>query len=149
MPNVFDLALAIGFAAAWPLYVLLVGWPNHLKRLQAGDPDARPKVYRMLVLQEWGITAGILAVTIAFHRSFADTLWLRAPQGWRMPVGIAVPLVYALLLVMQIPAIARKPRARARLREHLKDLIPFAPARPLEWGGFQALSFTEIGRAHV
>lgn len=142
MPNLFDLALAIVFAVAWPLHEFLVGWPRHLKRLQAGDPDARPKIYRSMVLQQWVITAAILAVTIAFHRSFADTLWLRVPQGWRLPVGIALPLAYALLLVAQIPPIARKPAARARLRELMKDGGPMIPSTPREWGGFQSLSLT-------
>ena len=142
MPNSFDLALAIVIAVVWPLYEFLSGWPNHLKRLKAGDRDARPKIYRRMILQQWVITAAILAVTIAFHRSFADTLWLRAPQGWRLPVAVGLPLAYAVLLIVQIPAIARKPRARARLRELFKDADTMTPSRSIEWGWFQSLSLT-------
>jgi membrane protease YdiL (CAAX protease family) len=142
MPNAWDYALALLFAVLWPLYTFFIEWPKHVKRVQAGEPDARVKIYRRTFIQEWAITAAIVTLTIVFHRSLADALWLRAPLGWRLPVGIALPLTYAILLIAQVPAIAKNPGKRARLRERIKDLSPLVPANPVEWGWFRPLAVT-------
>lgn len=142
MPNSWDFALATIFAVIWPIHGYL-DWPNHVKRVAAGDPDARPRMYRSSSLQQWAITAAIVAVTIAFHRSLPAVLGLRWPAGWRQPIGIAVPLAYAVLFVMQVPAIARKPAALSRLRGKLeKDLGALIPTRPHEWNWYWPLAVT-------
>jgi len=142
MPNVWDFSLALLFAVVWPLYTFFIEWPRHVKRVQAGDADARVRIYRKTFIQEWVITGAIVALTIAFHRPLADALWLRAPQGWRLPVGIVLPLTYVVLLIVQIPAIAKNPAVRARLRERIKDLGPLVPTRPFEWTWFKPLAVT-------
>src|SRR4029078_13468887 len=70
------------------------------------------------------------------------TLGLTMPPGWRFPIGFVLPLVYGVLLALQIPAIAKKPPPLARLRGRLQDLSPLIPTRPLEWGWFRPLAVT-------
>ena len=142
MPNVWDFALALLFALLWPLYELLVEWPKHVKRVAAGEPGARVHLYRKILIEEWALTAVIVGLMIAFHRSAADMLWLRMPSGWRL-LGFALPLVYAVLLLLQVPALTRKPASLSRLRGRLeKDLGPLIPTRPLEWAWFRPLAVT-------
>lgn len=142
MPNSFDYALAILFAVIWPLYTCFVEWPKHVKRVAAGEPDARVRMYRKVLGQQWAITAAIVALAIVFHRSFADVLWLRVPAGWRV-VGFVLPAVYVVLLALQIPALQRKPEALSRLRGKLeKDLGALIPTRPVEWSWFKPLAVT-------
>lgn len=141
MPNVWDYALALVFAVLWPLYTLLVEWPRHVRRVAAGEPDARVRIYRKILIQEWALTAVIVALTIGFHRSVADALWLRMPAGWRV-VGFALPLAYGVLLLLQIPALARKPASLSRLRGRLEDLSPLIPTKPVEWSWFKPLAVT-------
>lgn len=142
MPNAWDYALALVFAVIWPLYTCFIEWPKHVKRVAAGDPDARVYMYRKVLFQEWAVMAAIVALTIAFHRSAVDVLWLHVPAGWRM-AGFALPIVYAVLLALQVPALARKPKSLARLRGRLeKDLGPLIPTRPLEWSWFKPVAVT-------
>ena len=142
MPNVWDYALAFVFAVIWPLYTCFVEWPKHVKRVAAGEPDARVRIYRKTIFNEWGVVAAIVALTIAFHRSAADVMWLHVPAGWRM-AGFVLPIAYAVLLMLQVPALARKPKSLARLRGRLeKDLGPLIPTRPLEWSWFKPLAVT-------
>ena len=142
MPNVWDYSLALLFAILWPLYTIFVEWPNHKKRVAAGEPDARVRIYRKIVFEQWGIMAAIVALTLAFHRSVIDTLWLHVPAGWRL-LGFALPLTYAVLLMLQIPGLARKPASLSRLRGRLeKDLGPLIPTNPLEWGWFRPVAVT-------
>jgi membrane protease YdiL (CAAX protease family) len=143
MPNVWDYALVLVFAVIWPLYTFFVEWPRHKRRVAAGEPDARVHMYRGVLIQQWAIMAAIVALTIAFHRSFADALWLRVPAGWRLPLGFGFPLVYGVLLALQVPALARKPASLSRLRGKLeKDLGPLIPTRPVEWSWFRPLAVT-------
>src|SRR5262249_44918478 len=100
MPNPWDFALTAIFAVIWPIHGSR-DWPKHVRRVAAGESDARPRMYQSLSVQQWAITAAIVAVTIAFHRSLPDVLGLHWPAGWRLSAGIALPLAYTVLFVMQ------------------------------------------------
>src|SRR5262245_60311031 len=106
MPNLWDFVIAALFAAAWPLHAYFIEWPHHVKRIASGDPRARVDLYRRTIAEEWAITAVIFAVTLLFARPIA-ALGLRAPHGWRLALGVAVPVLYGLLLAAQVPAITR------------------------------------------
>jgi membrane protease YdiL (CAAX protease family) len=126
MPGILDLALVVLFAALWPLYTHFVEWPRHVRAVAAGDPRARSRIYVRTIVQQWLISAAALALCLNAGRSLA-LLGLRAPSGWRLALGLALPLAYAVLMALQIPAIARSPATRAHLREKLAPLRALLP----------------------
>ncbi len=140
MPNLADFALALLFAVIWPLYTFFVEWPAHKRRLAAGDPEARIRLYRKTLVQEWIVTLVILAITVYFARPLLVTLGLVAPHGWRLGLGIGVPVVYAALLMQQTPMIVNNRVIRARVRDKLAPLAPLIPTRPAEWNWFRPLA---------
>ena len=140
MPNLFDLALALLFAVIWPLYTFFIEWPAHKRRIEAGDPEARVRLYRKTFVQEWTVTLGILALTVWFARPVLTTLGLVVPHGWRLVLGIAIPVAYSVLLKLQLPAIVNNRIIRARLRERIAPLAPLIPTRPAEWQWFRPLA---------
>ena len=142
MPHLIDFALAAVFAVIWPLYTFFVEWPAHVKRVAAGDPDARVRLYRKTFVQEWVVALAIFAVTIGSARPVVATLGLTTPQGWRLVLGIALPVVYAVLLVLQVPAIVNNAVIRSRMRGRLAPLLPLIPTRPQEWNWFRPLAVT-------
>lgn len=139
MPGLLDFTLLALLAVAWPLYTHLVGWPKHVKRVAAGDPGARIRMYRQTLVEEWAFAAAVAALWIAFARPL-EALALPLPSGWRLLIGAALPMTYAALLVAQVPAIARNAAARARIRLRLTALKPLIPHRAEEWRWFVGLS---------
>jgi len=140
MPHLVDFALAVLFAVVWPLYTFFVEWPAHKRRIEAGDPEARVRLYRKTLIQEWIVTLAIFALTVAFARPVLTTLGLVTPHGWRLVLGIGVPVVYAVLFMLQAPAIVNNRIIRARLRTRIEPLAPLIPTRPLEWNWFRPLA---------
>ncbi len=141
MPGILDLALVVFFAALWPLYTHFVEWPRHVRAVAGGDPGARSRIYVRTIVQQWLIAAAALALCLNAGRPLG-ALGLHAPVGWRLVVGIALPLAYAVLMALQIPAIARSPATRARLRGKLAALKPMLPHTTGEMRLFVPLSIT-------
>jgi membrane protease YdiL (CAAX protease family) len=141
MPTSWDFALVAGFAVLWPLYVHFIEWPRHVKRVEAGDADARVAIFRRTILQQW-LFAGVAIALFYFNARPFDALGLRAPQGWRLLLGIAIPALYATLMALQIPAIMKSDKSRASLRVKLAPLKPLVPHRAEEWHWFMPLSVT-------
>jgi membrane protease YdiL (CAAX protease family) len=141
MPGILDLALVVLFAALWPLHAHFVVWPRHVRAVAAGDPRARSRMYARTIVEQWLLAAAALALCLRAGRSLG-ALGLHAPEGWRLVVGIALPLAYAVLMALQIPAIARSPATRARLRGKLAALKPLLPHTAGEMRLFVPLSIT-------
>jgi len=108
VPTPFDVALVVVVAAAWPLLEYFVMWPRHVRAVDAGDARARVRVYQRTLMEEWVLAAAVMALTLASARPLA-TLGLRAPEGWRLWLGAAIPLVYGWLVFTQGRALGRKP----------------------------------------
>jgi membrane protease YdiL (CAAX protease family) len=136
-----DFALVALFAAAWPLYTNFIEWPRHVRAVEAGDRTARSRIYVRTILQQWALAAVTLTLCLRFGRPLA-ALGLRAPEGWRLALGAALPVAYAALMAAQIPAIARSPATRARLREKLAQLRALVPHTRGEWRRFVPLAIT-------
>ena len=141
MPGIPDFALVALFAAAWPLYTHFIEWPRHVRAVAAGDPKARSRIYARTIIQQWVLAAATLALCLRFGRPLA-AFGLRAPEGWRLWLGIALPLAYAALMGVQIPAIARSRATKAHLREKLAALSPLLPHTPAEFRLFVPLAIT-------
>lgn len=141
MPGLLDVALIVLFAVVWPLAEYFWLWPRHVRAVDAGDATARSRTYRRILWEEWLLAAAVVAVMVGAGRSLS-VLSLVAPSGWRLWVGAALPLVYAVLLVTQARALVARPAALAKLRERLQPLRALVPQTPGEFRLFVPLSLT-------
>jgi len=141
MPGPLDVALVILFAALWPLAECFWLWPAHVRSVEAGVAGARSRVYARMLVEEWALAAAVLALTLWRARPLA-TLGLGMPAGWRLLLGVAFPLVYSILVVMQGRALMARPQALARLRDKLAPLRALAPHTAAEFRLFVPLSIT-------
>jgi hypothetical protein len=141
MPNTTDLLFAAIFAVLWPLWNHLVVWPRHLRAVAAGDPRARPRLYRSAVLEQWLLTAVAVALTGIAGRE-PSTLGIVLPEGWRLWVGLAAPLAYGLLALGQVRSMLVSPQAVASVRAKVLPLRPLIPQTPGEWQSFVPLAVT-------
>jgi membrane protease YdiL (CAAX protease family) len=141
MPGALDIALIVLFAAVWPLVEYFVLWPRHVRAVDAGDPQARSRAYVFTLSEEWLLAAATVAVMLHAGRSLL-VLGLDAPRGWRLWLGIALPVVYGVLLVSQGRALSRRPASLAKLRKTLEPLRALIPHTAGEFRLFIPLSFT-------
>lgn len=141
MPGHLDYALVALFAVFGPIWSYFVYWPRFLRRVAAGDPRARLRLYRQTILELWLLTAAVAVLWIVFARPL-DALGLRLPGGWRLLLGLALPAAYVALLCVQIPPLVRDAGERARLRATIAPLAPVLPHRRDEWLSFAPLAVT-------
>ena len=140
MPGTTDLLFACLFAVVWPLWNHFVDWPRHLRAVAAGDPTARTRIYRRTVAEQWALTAVAVALALIHARSFA-TLGLTVPTGWRLVLGVAVPVAYLLLAMAQLRSFS-KPEALAKVRDGVAPLKALLPHTAAEWSEFRPLAVT-------
>jgi hypothetical protein len=141
MPGVLDIALVVLFSAVWPLAEYFYLWPRHVRAVDAGDANARSRTYVRTFFEEWFFAAAVVAVMVHFGRPLS-VLFLRMPHGWRLWLGLALPVAYVVLVVQQGSAIARSPKTLAKLRETLKPLRGLVPHTPREYRLFMPLCIT-------
>jgi len=141
MPHALDVALVMLFGAVWPLIEYFWLWPRHVRAVAAGMPGARSRTYARALVEQWALAAAVGALTVAFARSPAS-LGLRVPGGWRLGLGVSLPLMYLALIVFQGRALAARPEAQARLRQKLEPLRALLPHTPAEFRLFVSLCFT-------
>src|SRR5262245_52595440 len=132
MPGPLDVALVILFAVLWPLAEYFWLWPRHVRSVESGDAGARSRAYARTLVEEWTLAAAVLALTLWRARPLA-TLGLGMPVGWRLWLGVALPVVYSALLVMQGRALKARPQALARLRDRVAPLRALAPHTAAEF----------------
>src|SRR5438045_183706 len=141
MPGPLDLALIVLFSAVWPLVEYFVLWPRHVRAVDAGDPGARSRTYTRTLWEEWLFSAAVVAVMLYAGRSLG-VLNLASPHGWRLAVGVALPLAYLALIVTQGRMLAGRPEALTKLRKRLQPLRALVPHTPAEYRLFVPLSIT-------
>ncbi len=141
MPGWLDVTLVLAFAAAWPVYELLVGWPQLVRDVERGDPMARRRAYQETIALQWLFVAATMAITLAMGRSL-DTVGLHVPEGWRLWLGVGLPLAYTVLGVAQLRQLAAKPEALVALRTQLTPLKALLAHTRLEWRWFTPLAVT-------
>lgn len=141
MPGWLDVALVTLFAVVWPLAEYFWMWPRHVRAVERGDPNARSSAYVRMMLEQWTLAAMVMALTFAYSRPLS-TLWLQPPAGWRLGLGVLLPLAYGVLIAIQGRALTAKPDALARLRTKLAPLRPLIPHTLAEFRLFVPISFT-------
>lgn len=141
MPGLLDVALVVLFAALWPLLEYFWLWPRHVRAVDAGVRGARSAAYARTLFEQWALAAAVTVLTFAFRRPL-ETLGLRAPEGWRLLLGVAFPVAYLAMLIPQARALAAKPEAHSRLRGKLAPLRAILPHTPEEFRLFAPLCVT-------
>ena len=141
MPGPLDLALVLLFVVLGPLLEYAVWWPRHVRAVDAGVANARERFYGRIIIEEWLFAGAVIAVMLHAGRPL-DVLWLRLPQGWRLWVGVAVPLAYGVMVLTQGRALATRPASLARLRQTLQPLRAFIPHTSREYRLFVPLGLT-------
>jgi len=142
MPNAFDLVFAIIVFVAGTLLDYFVLWPYLLRKVDAGDPDARTRVYGILMGGEWLATIFVVGRWWMLARPWT-ALWLVPPRGWRLVASILAVLAVAALFRSQTRALARlSAEKRAHILRRLGRLIAFLPLTAAEYRWFVGLSFT-------
>ena len=140
MPNVFDVLLVLAFAVLLPMWSHFILWPRHERAVDAGDVRARSREYVRTIAAEWALVAAAVVLMIVNGRSLSG-LWLAPPVGWRA-AGYALPVVDAVLVLVQARAIASQPAALAKLRAKWQPLRALIPHTPGEYRLFALLSIT-------
>src|SRR5262245_12275762 len=141
MPGPLDVALVILFSALWPLADCFWVWPRHVRLVESGDAGARSRAYARMLVEEWALAAAVLALTLWRARPLA-TLGLGMPAGWRLWLGVALPVVYSFLVVMQGRTLRARPQTLAKLRGKLAPLRALAPHTAAEFRLFVPPSLT-------
>ena len=141
MPGWLDVAFIVLFAAVWPLLEYFVLWPRHARAVDAGDPGARSRVYTRTLVEEWSLAACCVALVLVPGRSFA-ALGVSMPEGWRLWLGVALPMVYGALVLVQGRMLAARPESLAKLKAKLAPLRALVPHTAGEYRLFVPLCFT-------
>lgn len=141
MPGPVDIALALLFAAAWPLFEHFYMWPRYVRAVNAGVPTARTRTYQRTLVEQWTLTALAAAALLHGGHSLAE-VWLVVPRGWRLWLGVALPVTYVALVWVQARTLFASPRSLAALRASLTPLRALLPHTPGEYVWFRPLAVT-------
>jgi membrane protease YdiL (CAAX protease family) len=144
MPSVLDLVFVALLAVAWPLYEHFVDWPRFLRALRDEPLRARPREYAATIATQWLIVAAAAALWMRAGRPWR-TVGLVAPGGWRLWAAAAAITLLAMLYGSQAAALARSPKARARVRQAIVPLEALLPHTTPEFRWFLAVSVTAGG----
>lgn len=90
-----------------------------MRRIAAGDPDARSRLYRSMMAWQWAYTIGLLCVWVWQDRPFA-LLGLTAPAGRAAWITAALCIAALAAYATQIRAVLTSTDARAAVRAQLE-----------------------------
>ena len=142
MPNAADLVFATIVFVAGALLDYFVLWPYLLRKVSGGDPDARTRVYGIIMGGEWLAALFVAGRWWMLARPWT-ALWLSPPRGWRLLASMLAVLAVVALLLSQTRSLARlSAERRVALRSRLGRLIALVPHTTAEYRWFVGLSVT-------
>jgi membrane protease YdiL (CAAX protease family) len=136
-----DHVLFAAIFIAWPLAEWLWYYPRSVRSIEAGVPGARARIYRNILLPEWGFTACVIALWVARGRPWS-ALRLGFVTPPRLAMGLALAAAFLGLLWVQRRALIVRPDRLARLRGKLGQVEILLPRTPGERRGFALVSIT-------
>jgi membrane protease YdiL (CAAX protease family) len=125
----------------WPLAEWLWYYPRSVRSIEAGVPGARARIYRNILVPEWGFTACVIGLWAARGRPWS-ALRLGFVTPLRLAVGLAFAAIVLILLWVQRRALIARPDRLARLRGKLGQVEILLPRTPGERRGFALVSIT-------
>lgn len=126
---------------AWPLAEWLWYYPRSVRSIEAGVAGARARIYRNILLSEWGFTACVICLWAARGRPWS-ALRLGFVTPLRLAMGLAFAAIVLVLLWVQRRALLARPEQLAQLRGKLGHVEVLLPRTPGERRGFAMVSIT-------
>jgi membrane protease YdiL (CAAX protease family) len=136
-----DHVLFAAIFVAWPLAEWLWYYPRSVRSIEAGVAGARARIYRNILIPEWGFTACVIVLWVARGRSW-NALRLGSVTPLRLAMGLAVAAAVLVLLWVQRRALLARPEQLAQLRGKLGQVEILLPRSPGERQGFAMVSIT-------
>jgi len=140
-PTIPDHILLVMFALVWPLTEWLWFFPRSVRAINAGIPGARMRLYRNILLPEWGFTACVIALWAARGRPWS-ALMLGSTTPLRLGIGFLAVALLAGLLWLQRRAIFARPNALELVRRGIGTAAPLWPRTPGERLVFNMVAIT-------
>jgi uncharacterized protein len=140
-PAALDLILILLFAVVWPLVEWRWTHPRSRRSIAAGLPGARINLYRDMLIPQWGFTACVAALWIAYSRPWSALL-LGSSTPLRLGIGLLVVVLVLCLLWRQWKAIRARKDGLALVRRQLGHADTLIPHTLGERRIFFALSIT-------
>jgi membrane protease YdiL (CAAX protease family) len=141
MPTGLDVLFVALFAVAWPLYEHFLAWPGFLKRAKADPAGARLQHWSEIIGKEWGLVALGIVLWLTNGRSASD-LGLIVPTGWRLWLALGLVVFLATNYIHTARKVARSEKARASVREQVRQLAVILPHSRSELLCFLAVAVT-------
>ena len=112
-----------------------------VKAVDAGDPNARTRAYRTVLIEKWVLTAVIAVAWIALSRS-ASSIGLIAELTPLAIVGFALTALAIGALLVLTRSVARSEQGRSKARKALAPVRALLPHTATEKRWFDAVSVT-------
>ena len=112
-----------------------------VEAVEGGDPNARTRAYRTVVVEKWVLTAVIAVAWIALSRS-ASSIGLTARLTPLAIVGYALTALTIGALLMLARSVVSSEQGRRKTRESIASVGAFVPHTATEKRWFDAVSVT-------
>jgi membrane protease YdiL (CAAX protease family) len=109
--------------------------------VQQGQPGARIRGYRKILVMEWGLTALILAAWVLTSRPLPELGITFALADWWW-LGGALTLIGLIFMVVQFVGLTRDPEKLNAARKEIQSLRSMIPDNARETRWFNAVSVT-------
>jgi membrane protease YdiL (CAAX protease family) len=110
-----------------------------MEAVDAGDPKARTRAYRTVIVEKWVFTAAIGVAWIALGRS-ASSIGLTAGTTPMAIAGYALTALTIGALLVLTRSLVRSEEGRRRARESIASARVFAPHTAIEKRWFDAMA---------
>jgi hypothetical protein len=130
-PTTLDHILLVMFVLVGPLAEWLWYYPRSVRAINAGIPGARMRLYRNILLPEWGFTACVIALWLARGRPW-NALLLDPGTPVRFGIGLLLATLFVVLLWLQRRAIFARPNGLELVRRGIGTAAPLSPRTPGE-----------------
>lgn len=111
------------------------------KSVEAGTEYARINAYRVILAEEWLMTAVVAIAWLVLNRG-AESLGLIAQTTLPALIGYGVTVLFIALLLLQARSIGRDEEKRRQVREAFGDLIALMPRNSKEKALFGPVAIT-------
>lgn len=119
-----------------------IAFRRYIRKIEAGEPSDRLKLYRQTLLLEWVAFAALAAAWFYFGRPVA-ALGFTAPGGANFWIGAALLLLVVAFLVRSLrSAKGMSDEEKGRQAASLGDLVHFLPHTDRDYRSFVGVSIT-------
>jgi hypothetical protein len=139
--TLLDHVLLVLIVLVWPLAEWLFYYPRSVRAIRSGVVGARGRLYRNILLPEWGFTACVIALWAAQGRSWS-ALRLGAGTPLRLGIGLLIAVLFIALVWAQRRALLARPERLELVRRKLEHADALMPHTVGERRIFMAVAIT-------